>query len=99
MTTDANLAQVAEVGGVRVLNVNALAEAVRPPAVPGDRFHVRIVKPGTEPRQGVGYLDDGTMVVVERADGAVGAAIDVDVTSVVTSRRGRMLFAVPSDTP
>ena len=67
MTTDANLAQVAEVGGVRVLNVNALADAVRPPAVPGDRLAVRVVREGTEPEQGVGFLDDGTMVVVERA--------------------------------
>ena len=97
VTTDANLASVTEVGGVRVLNVHALAEAVRPPATPGDRFTVRIVKPGTESGQGVGYLDDGTMVVVERAEDQVGVEVDVDVTSVMTSRRGRMLFATRSD--
>lgn len=97
VTTDANLAQVAEVGGVRVLNVNALAEAVRPPAVPGDRLTVRVLRPGTEEEQGVGYLDDGTMVVVERAASLQGQEVAVDVTSIVTNRRGRMLFAVPAD--
>jgi uncharacterized protein YacL len=94
VTTDANLAQVAEVGGVRVLNVNALAEAVRPPAVPGDRLAVRVIRDGTEPQQGVGFLDDGTMVVVERAAALQGEEVTVDVTSIVTNRRGRMLFAV-----
>ena len=97
VTTDANLAQVAEVGGVRVLNVNALAEAVRPPAVPGDRLQVRVLKAGTEEGQGVAYLDDGTMVVVERAADLQGQDLVVDVTSIVTNRRGRMLFAVPSE--
>lgn len=97
VTTDANLAQVAEVSGVRVLNVNALAEAVRPPAVPGDRLLVRVLKSGTEPEQGVGYLDDGTMVVVERAADLQGEQVTVDVTSIVTNRRGRMLFAVRAE--
>ena len=97
VTTDANLAQVAEVGGVRVLNVNALAEAVRPPAVPGDRLTLRVVKPGSEAGQGVGYLEDGTMVVIERAADHVGTRVDVDVTSIVTNRRGRMLFARRAD--
>ena len=99
VTTDANLAQVAEVGGVRVLNVNALADAVRPPAVPGDRLAVRVVREGTEPEQGVGFLDDGTMVVVERARDLQGQEVTVDVTSIMTNRRGRMLFAVLSDEP
>ncbi len=97
VTTDANLAQVAEVGGVRVLNVNALAEAVRPPAVPGDRLTVRVVREGTEADQGVGFLDDGTMVVVERAAPLQGEEVMVDITSIMTNRRGRMLFAVLSD--
>lgn len=97
VTTDANLAQAAEVSGIRVLNVNALAEAVRPPAVPGDRLEVRLIRSGTEPDQAVGFLDDGTMVVVERAADRIGVAVEVDVTSIVTNRRGRMLFAVPSD--
>jgi uncharacterized protein YacL len=96
ITTDGNLAQVAEVSGVRVLNVHALFEAVRPPAVPGDQLTVRVIKPGTETAQAVGYLDDGTMVVVERAADRLGESLEVDVTSIVSSRRGRMLFAVPS---
>lgn len=97
VTTDANLAQVAEVGGVRVLNVNALAEAVRPPAVPGDRLTVRVIRSGTEAQQGVGYLEDGTMVVIERAADLQGEEVTVDVTSIVTNRRGRMLFALRAD--
>jgi uncharacterized protein YacL len=97
ITTDGNLAQVAEVGGVRVLNVHALAEAVRPPATPGDRLTVRIVKEGTESGQGVGYLEDGTMVVVEEAAPMVGQELEIDVTSIVTNRRGRMLFGVTSE--
>lgn len=94
VTTDANLAQVAEISGIRVLNVNALADAVRPPAVPGDRLQVRVLRTGTEPGQGVGYLEDGTMVVIERAAEHVHDEVTVDVTSIVTNRRGRMLFAV-----
>lgn len=96
VTTDANLAQVAEASGTRVLNVNALAEAVRPPAVPGDQITVRVIREGNEPEQGVAYLEDGTMVVVERAADVIGGSLSVDVTSIVTNRRGRMLFAVPS---
>ena len=96
VTTDANLAQVAEASGVRVLNVNALAEAVRPPAVPGDRLQVRVIREGNEPQQGIAYLEDGTMVVVERAADRIGASLEVDVTSIVTNRRGRMLFGVPA---
>jgi len=98
ITTDGNLAQVAEVGGIRVLNVHALAEAVRPPATPGDHLTVRIVKEGTEIGQGVGYLEDGTMVVVEDAARLVGDEISVDITSIVTNRRGRMLFGVRAGT-
>jgi uncharacterized protein YacL len=94
ITTDGALAQVAEVSGVRVLNVHALAEAVRPPATPGDRLTVRMVKEGTEAGQGVGYLEDGTMVVVEDAVVLIGQEVEVDVTSIVTNRRGRMLFGV-----
>jgi uncharacterized protein YacL len=93
VTVDGNLARVAEIGGVKVLNLHVLAEALRPPAVPGDRIRVQIVKEGTEPRQGVGYLADGSMVVVERADDAIGAPVDADVTSVMQNRQGRMLFA------
>ncbi len=96
VTTDANLARVAEISGVRVLNLHTLADAVRPPVVPGDRVALRVLKAGREPGQGVGYLADGTMVVIEDAVGEVGSELEVDVTSIVQHRQGRMLFAVPA---
>lgn len=93
ITTDANLAQVAEVQGIRVRNLHALAETVRPPALPGDLLQVRIAKEGREPGQGVGYLPDGTMVVVEQAAGDVGDVVEGEITSITSTSRGRMLFA------
>jgi uncharacterized protein YacL len=96
LTGDGNLARLAEIAGVRVLNLHGLADAVRPPVLPGERVQLRVVRLGREPGQGIGYLDDGTMVVVERADGHIGDTLPVDVTSIVQHRQGRMLFAVPS---
>jgi uncharacterized protein YacL len=96
VTCDGNLARVAEIGGIRVLNLHVLADAVRPPVLPGERLPLRVVRPGREPAQGVGYLDDGTMVVIDKAAHAVGTTIEVDVTSIVQNRRGRMLFGVPA---
>lgn len=96
LTVDSNLARVAEIGGVRVLNLHALAESLRPPVIPGDQVRVQIVKQGTEPGQGVGYLADGTMVVIERASASIGDWVDADVTSIMSSRQGRMLFATVS---
>lgn len=93
LTVDGNLARVAEIGGVRVLNLHALADALRPPVVPGDRVRLQVIKPGTEPGQAVGYLSDGTMVVVERAAPRIGAEVEADVTSIMSTRQGRMLFA------
>ncbi|MFA9444183.1 PIN/TRAM domain-containing protein [Egicoccus sp. AB-alg6-2] len=93
ITTDGNLARVAEIGGVRVLNLHALADAVRPPVLPGERLVVRLVRPGRDAGQGVAYLDDGTMVVVEGGAGRIGEELPVDVTSIVQNRQGRMLFA------
>lgn len=98
VTTDSNLEQVAEISGLRVLNLHALADAVRAPVLPGDRIDLRIIKPGKEPGQGIGYLDDGTMVVVDGAGPARGSSIGVEVTSIVQNRRGRMLFALPAPT-
>jgi uncharacterized protein YacL len=95
VTCDGGLARVAEIGGVRVLNLHTLAEAVRPPVLPGDQLEVRLVKAGRERAQAVGYLDDGTMVVVDDAADAIGRDLTVDVTSIVTGRQGRMLFGVP----
>jgi uncharacterized protein YacL len=97
VTCDSGLARVAEIAGVRVLNVHTLAEAVRPPVIPGDRLTVRPLKAGREPGQGVAYLDDGTMVVVDGAADDLDQDVEVDVTSIVSGRRGRMLFGVRRD--
>lgn len=96
LTCDANLARVAEVQGVTVLNVHRLAEDLRPPVLPGERLDVHVIKPGKEPGQGVGYLDDGTMVVVERARDRKGEMVPAEVTSVLATAHGRMVFATPS---
>ncbi len=93
ITVDANLGRVAEISGVRVLNLHELADSLRPPVIPGDRVRLRIVKEGREPQQGVGYLPDGTMVVVERAAEQLDEWVTADVTSIMQSRQGRMLFA------
>jgi uncharacterized protein YacL len=98
ITCDSNLARVAEISGIRVLNLHVLADAVRPPVLPGDRLALRLVRPGREPGQGIGYLDDGTMVVVDGGADAIGAELVIDVTSIVQNRQGRMLFGVPAPT-
>lgn len=95
ITVDANLARVAEVSGVRVLNLHALAEALRPPVIPGEHLHLTVSRPGREPGQGVGHLPDGTMVVIERAADHVGRQVTVEVTSLLQTRNGRMVFATP----
>ncbi len=97
ITVDANLARVAEVTGIRVLSLHRLAQSLRPVVQPGDRVEVTIVKEGREPLQGVGYLEDGTMVVVERAGAELGAVVPADVTSVTQNRNGRMLFAARAE--
>jgi uncharacterized protein YacL len=78
---------------VRVLNLHALALALRPPVVVGEDVTVQVSKPGREPGQGVGYLDDGTMVVIERGRALVGKDVTVRVTSVVITANGRLVFA------
>jgi uncharacterized protein YacL len=93
LTLDTNLAKVAALAGVSVLNLHALAIALRPPVVVGDVVRVSLVKPGKEPGQAIGYLDDGTMVVVERGRPRLGKDVDVVVTSVLTTANGRMVFA------
>lgn len=97
ITVDGNLARVAEISGVHVLNLHVLAEAMRPPAIPGDRVRVTVVKEGTESGQGVGYLADGSMVVIERAADHVGSPVDADITSIMQTRQGRMLFATRTE--
>jgi uncharacterized protein YacL len=93
VTIDYNLAKVARVRGIDVLNLNEAAGALRPSFLPGELIHLRIAKPGKEAEQGVGYLDDGTMVVVQGGRGQVGADADVEVTSVLQTSAGRMIFA------
>ena len=99
LTLDTNLARVAALAGVRVMNLHTLALALRPPVVAGDEVAVLLLKPGKEPGQAVGYLDDGTMVVVERGRDAIGGEIVVRVTSVLTTANGRMVFAAPEPEP
>jgi uncharacterized protein YacL len=93
ITLDSNLAKVAVLTGVRVLNLHTLSLALRPPVVVGEDVVVQLIKPGREPGQAVGYLDDGTMVVVDRAKPLVGQDVNVRVTSVVITANGRLVFA------
>ncbi len=93
ITTDGNLARVAQVQGIAVRNVHELADNLRPPVVPGDQLQVSVVKRGREPGQGVGFLADGTMVVIESASTAVGREVLAEVTSIMSNSHGRMLFA------
>lgn len=97
LTTDSNLQRVAELQGITVLNPNRLATSLRPSKLPGDVITISIQREGEQPGQGVGYLDDGTMVVVEHAADAVGSELEVQITSSTQTSRGRMLFAIPSD--
>ncbi len=93
VTNDFNLNKVAELQGVRVLNVNELANALKPVVLPGEEMSVAIVKEGKEASQGVGYLDDGTMIVVEGGRRHVGETIEVLVSSVLQTQAGKMIFA------
>ncbi len=95
LTLDTNLARVASVAGCRVLNLHALALALRPPVLAGERITVLVTRPGKDPGQGVGYLDDGTMVVVERGKDRIGHEVEITVTSVLVTANGRMVFAKP----
>src|SRR5207249_797007 len=97
VTNDYNLAKLAEVGGVAVLNVNELANAVKPVMLPGEAMTVQVLREGKEPGQGVGYLDDGTMVVIEQGRRHIGRALDVVVTSVLQTPAGRMIFTRARD--
>lgn len=93
VTNDYNLNKVAEVSGVTVLNINQLASALKPAALPGEPMRVSVIKEGKEPNQGVAYLEDGTMVVVDNARRFIGRSLDVTVTSAIQTTAGRMIFA------
>ena len=95
ITNDFNLNKVAKLRGVEVLNINELSNAVKPVVIPGESMTVTVVKNGKEPGQGVAYLDDGTMIVVENGHRHLGATIDVEVTSALQTAAGRMIFAKP----
>ncbi|ALC88430.1 hypothetical protein AM500_00360 [Bacillus sp. FJAT-18017] len=95
VTNDFNLNKVCEFQNVSVLNINDLANAVKPVVLPGEELNVQVIKDGKEHHQGVAYLDDGTMIVVEEGREYIGKRIDVLVTSVLQTSAGRMIFAKP----
>jgi uncharacterized protein YacL len=97
LTNDYNLNRVAELQSVNVLNVNELANAVKTVLLPGEDFTIHIMQEGKEYNQGVGYLDDGTMVVVEDGADYIGATVDVTVSKVLQTAAGRMIFARPKE--
>lgn len=93
VTNDFNLNKVCELQNVKVLNINDLANAVKPVVLPGEELNVQVIKDGKEHNQGVAYLDDGTMIVVEDGKEYIGKRVDVLVTSVLQTSAGRMIFA------
>jgi len=93
VSTDHTLKKVAEIQGVRLLNVNDLANSVKPAVLPGEIIEVKILREGREHDQGVGYLDDGTMIVVEAGSSLVGSRVKAEVTSVLQSPSGKMIFS------
>lgn len=97
LTNDFNLNKVCELHRVEVLNINDLANAVKPVVIPGENMQVVVIKDGKEHNQGVAYLDDGTMIVVEGGRSYIGQAITVTVTSVLQTSAGRMIFAKPKE--
>ena len=97
ITNDFNLNKVAQLRGVEVLNINELSNAVKPVVIPGESMTVSIVKVGKEPGQGVAYLDDGTMIVVENGAQLLNQTIAVEVTSALQTAAGRMIFAKPKN--
>ncbi len=97
VTNDYNLNKVADLQGVRVLNINELANAVKPVVLPGEEMEVRVIKEGKEDGQGIGYLDDGTMIVVDEGIKYIGEEVNVLVTSILQTAAGRMIFAKLKD--
>ena len=91
-TTDFNMGRIAALQGIDVININDLAKAVKPHVFVGDSFHLRLVKEGTDNHQAVGYLEDGTMVVVSHAREAIGREVSVKVQSVIQTQGGKMIF-------
>ncbi len=96
VTIDYNLSKVAALKGIKVLNINELANAVKPIALPGEEMNVQVVKDGKEAGQGVAFLEDGTMIVIEGGKKYLGETVPVMVTSVLQTSAGRMVFAKPA---
>jgi uncharacterized protein YacL len=92
MTTDYNLNQIARIEGVDVLNVNDLANSLKPQFLPGEQVKIDVIRPGKEQGQGIGYLEDGTMLVVEDGEGAIGQTAEIVITSMLQTSAGRMVF-------
>ena len=99
VTNDFNLNKLAQVQGLEVLNINELANALRPVVLPGESMRVFILKEGKEYNQGVAYLDDGTMVVVDNARRYISRSVDVTVTSVLQTTAGKMIFGKYDERP
>jgi len=99
ITTDFNLNKVAQIEGIEVMNINTLANSLKPAALPDENLEVKIVKEGKEPTQGIGYLDDGTMIVVDNGRDHIGQTMHVVVTSVLQTAAGRMIFTKLSNVP
>jgi len=97
VTNDFNLNKVAELQGVQILNINKLAGALRPVVLAGEEMQVKIIREGKEPDQGVGYLDDGTMIVVEHGKKNIGSDATVVATSVLQTPAGKMIFTQLKD--
>jgi uncharacterized protein YacL len=97
VTNDFNLSKVAQLHHVHVLNLNDLANSLKPVVLPGEKMNILILKEGKEYNQGVGYLDDGTMVVVDHARRMIGRAVEITVTSVLQTASGKMIFGKLED--
>jgi uncharacterized protein YacL len=99
VTNDYNLNKIAQLRGVDVINVNDMANALKPVVLPGETIRVKIIKPGEEPGQGVGYLEDGTMIVAENSRDKINEEVTLSVTSVLQTSAGRMIFGRPEGMP
>jgi len=93
LTVDFNLNRIASLQGIRVLNINELAGALKPVILPGEQMKIKLIREGKEHNQAVGYLEDGTMVVVEDARRSIGQEVEIAITSVLQTQAGRMIFA------
>jgi len=99
VTNDYNLNKLAQIRGVSVLNINDLSNALKPVFLPGETMQIKIIKPGEEQGQGIGYLEDGTMVVIEAGRDKIGQVVSIQVTSVLQTSAGRMVFGRMEGTP